>query len=370
MEILLLIAVIASAASGLYVAVAFKVFTRLVDDAARDTAEKIEAAIAALHEHAKAITKDLGGNRQLAARLETDSGELRQQVQAISDELRWNREVAGHLDTASGELRQQVEAIASELRHDRELAARLETANGELQHQIQAIADELRQNRELARHLDEQAVARQAGFGKNLARLDHRVAEAGESLTRQSLRIAEIYRYVIRRETLASDSAENDLLLLAMLEAESYADSKGWGERPLLYALTAPSSPVAADDELADGTGGARPDALVPVEQEPLPDGDLADVLAGIQWPADVVGCVLVTELAALPPGNESDGPVGPPAPGEWASTRPDGRPARLTVGVRKGGVHMCGLRVKGEDEMQVRNEMAAELVAVLLGTF
>jgi len=122
--------------------------------------------------------------------------------------------------------------------------------------------------------------------------------------------------------------------------------------------------------ELADGTGGARPDALVPVEQEPLPDGDLADVLAGIQWPADVVGCVLVTELAALPPGNESDGPVGPPAPGEWASTRPDGRPARLTVGVRKGGVHMCGLRVKGEDEMQVRNEMAAELVAVLLGTF
>ncbi len=30
----------------------------------------------------------------------------------------------------------------------------------------------------------------------------------------------------------------------------------------------------------------------------------------------------------------------------------------------------MCGLRIKGEDEVQVRNEMADDLVAALLGTF
>ena len=155
-----------------------------------------------------------------------------------------------------------------------------------------------------------------------------------------------------------------------MLEAESYVGGKGWGERPHLYALTAPASTVAADRELADGISGARPDALVLVEQERLPDGDLVEVLAGIQWPADVVGCVLVTELAALPPRNEGDGPIDPLASGQWASPRPDGRPARLIVGVRRSGGHMCGLRIKGEDEMQVRNEMAGDLVAALLGTF
>ena len=82
MEILLLIAIIASAASGLYVAVAFNTratqnFTPLVNDAAKDTAEKIEAVSGELQEHMKAITNDLRGNRQLTARLETDSGELR-----------------------------------------------------------------------------------------------------------------------------------------------------------------------------------------------------------------------------------------------------------------------------------------------------
>ena len=350
MEILLLIAVIASAASGLYVAVAFNTratqnFTPLVNDAAKDTAEKIDAVSGELQEHMKAITNDLRGNRQLAARLETDSGELREQVQAIADEL-------GRNDVDLN-VQQQVAAITSELRHDRELAARLEAASGELQQRVQAIADELRRNREQAKYLDEQTGARQAQFGEDLARLDHRVAEVGESLSQQSTRIAEIYRYVIRRETRAGDSAESDLLLLAMLEAESYVGGKGWGERPHLYALTAPTSTVAADREPADGISGARPDALVLVEQERLPDGDLAEVLAGIQWPADVVGCVLVTELAALPPRNEGGGPIDPLASGEWASTRPDGRPARLIVGVRKSGGHMCGLRIKGEDEMQ-----------------
>jgi hypothetical protein len=366
MEILLLIAVIASAASGLYVAVRFNTratqnFTPLVNDAARDTAGKIEAVGGELRQHVQAIAGDVQGNRRLTARLETESRELRQQLQAITDELRRNTELARRLDTASGELRQLVEAIASELRLDGELATRLEAVNGELQQRVQAITDELRRDREQARQVGEQAGTRQAGFGRDLARLDHRVAGVSESLTEQSSRIAEIYRYVIRRETQAGGSSQGDLLLLAMLEAESFVDGKGWGGRPHLYALTMQTSTVAADHELAD--------ALVPVEQGPLPDGDLAEALAGIRWPADVVGCVLVTELAALPPGGDGDAPVDPLAAGQWASSHPDGRPARLTVGVRQGGGHMCGLRVKG-DEMQVRNEMAGDLVAALLGTF
>ena len=368
MEILLLIAIIVSAASGLYVAVAFNTratqkFTPLVNAAAKSTDKKIEAVSGELQKHMKAITSELRENRKLTARLEEDSEELRKQVQAIADELRRNRDLITHVDAASGEIKQEIAAISGELRLERELATRRVTANGELQQQVQAIAKQ-------TGHLNEQIGAQQAQFGKDLARLDHRVAEVGESLTQQSTRIAEIYRYVIRRETRAGNSAESDLLLLAMLEAESYVGGKGWGERPHLYALTAPTSAVAAEQEPVDGINGARPDALVPVEHERLPDGDLAEVLAGIQWPADVVGCVLVTELAALPPGNEGDGPIDPLASGEWASTQPDGRPARLIVGVHKSGGHMCGLRIKGEDEMQVRNEMAGDLVAVLQGTF
>lgn len=338
MEILLLIAVIASAASGLYVAATFNTrakqnFAPLINETAKNVVEKIEAVGGELQQHMQTITDDLQGNSRLTARLETESGELRQQLQVITDELRRHRELARHLGTASGELRQQVDTIASELRRDREQA----------------------------KQLGEQIGTRQAGFGRDLARLDHRVAEVSESITQQSSQIAETYRYVIRRETQAGSSSQSDLLL-AMLEAESYVDGKGWGERPHLYALTAQTSAVAADHEVAD--------ALVPVEQGRLPDGDLAEVLAGIRWPADVVGCVLVTELAALPPGSEGDAPVDALAAGQWMSSHPDGRPARLTVAVRQGGGHMCGLRVKGEDEMQVLNEMAGDLVAALLGTF
>ena len=368
MEILLLIAIIASAASGLYVAVTFntratKNFTPLVNTATKNTDAKIEAARRDLQKDMKAITNELRENRQLTARLEKGSGELRQHVQAIADELRRSRDLVQHLDAASGEIKQEIATISGELRLERELATRRVTANGELQQRVQAIAEQ-------TKYLNEQIGARQAQLGKDMARLDHRVAEIGESLTQQSTRIAEIYRYVIRRETRAGNSADSDLLLLAMLEAESYVDGKGWGERPHLYALTAPTSAVAAEQEPVDGINGARPDALVPVEHERLPDGDLAEVLAGIQWPADVVGCVLVTELAALPPRNEGDGPIDPLESGEWASTQPDGRPARLTIGVWKGGGHMCGLRIKGEDEMHVRNEMAGDLLAALLGTF
>jgi hypothetical protein len=115
---------------------------------------------------------------------------------------------------------------------------------------------------------------------------------------------------------------------------------------------------------------GARPGALVPVEQDRLPDGDLTTALAGVRWPADVVGCVLVTELAARPPGSAGGALVDAPAAAHWTSTHPDGRPARLTVGVSRSGEHVCGLRIKGEDEMRVRNEMARDLVAALLGTF
>ena len=135
---------------------------------------------------------------------------------------------------------------------------------------------------------------------------------------------------------------------------------KGWGERPHLYALTEPTSPEPRTVSALTRCSGARPDALVPVEQERLPDGDLVDGPRGIHWPADVVGCVLVTEL--VDPAAEKRGRSRPSTRSRRGNGRALGRtdvPARLVVGVRRSGEHMCGLRIKGEDDVQVRNEMA-----------
>jgi hypothetical protein len=321
MEILLLITIIVVGAAALYVAATFNARTRqnfgpLMDDAARKISRNIEIASGELRGQFQVIADELRRNGAAAERLETASGELRQQLQAITDELRRSRELAGRLTTASEEQQQ-----------------RLETASGELRQQLQAREDQLR---------------------TALAQLDQRVAGIGESLAQQITRISGIYRYFLRQETRDGSSAENDSLLLAMLEAESYVDDMGWGRWPQLYALTDQSST----------------DALIPVAHERLPEGDLIEVLAGIHWPADVVGCVLVIELAALPPRSEHDAPVDADAAGQWASARPDGRPARLAVGVCRSGEHKCGLRVKGEDEIQVRTELAGDLVTALLATF
>ena len=334
MEILLLIAIIAVGASGLYVAATFnartkKNFAPLMDDAAKNIAGRIEAA----------------------------SREQGQQVQAIAGELQRTTELVRHLEAASRERGQQVQAVTDELRRNGELVRHLEAASGELRWQVQAVTDELRQDRELIKQSGEQIQTRQNQLGRDLALLDHRVAELRESLAQQSTRISRIYRYVMRQETQDGSTAENDSLLLAMLEAESYVDDKGWDGRPHLYALT-------------EKTSNARPAALIPVEHERLPDGDLIEVLAGIHWPADVAGCVLVTELAALPPRSEEDAPVDALAAGQWTSTHPDGRSARLAVGVCRSGEHACGLRIKGEDGLQVRTGLAADLVTALLGTF
>lgn len=330
MEILLLIAIIAVGASALYVAATFnarsrKNFSPLMGDAAKDISHEIEVA----------------------------SGELRQEIQAIAPDLQQNRELIRYLETANGELRQQMRAIADELRQ-----------------YMRAIADELRRNRELVNQLDEQTGMRQDQLGRDMALLHNRVAELGESLAQQSTRLARIHSYAMRQEMLADSSAKEVALLLAMVEAESHVDIKGWGGPPHLYALTEKTSTAAADRELAAEPRDGRPDALVPVEYEPLPDGDLIEVLAGIRWPADVVGCVLVTELAALPHRVEEDVPVDPGATGQWTDPHPDGRPARLAVGVCKTGEQKCGLRIKGEDDIQVRTELAEELVAALLDTF
>jgi hypothetical protein len=273
--------------------------------------------------------------------IEAASKDLKQQIQASTGQL---EAVTRKDPVTNGELSQQIRAVTDGL-----------------QREIRAITGELQRNRELADRID----TRQVQLGKDLSEADRRVAQLSESLARQGAQLTAIYSYAKSQGKLTGTSREIDQLMLAMLEAESHVDGKGWGTPPHLFALTERMPPGPADHEHSAGT----PDALIPVTHE-LPDGDLVEALASTHWPEDVVGCVLVTELTDLPARGGDDAPIDPVAAGQWASARPDGRPARLTVGVRRNGEHVCGFRVKGEHDVQVRADIAGDIVTALLGTF
>jgi hypothetical protein len=304
MEILILIAVIATGASALYMAYTFK--------------NHIEKHVAPL--------------------LERVPQDARNQIEAASKDL-----------VTNGELRQQVWTMTDGLKRE-----------------IRAIADERQQDSELASRLSDRIATRQDQIREDLLRADHRVAQLGESLARQGAQLTAIHGYARNQGRQTGTSQEPDQLVLAMFEAESDVDGKGWGIPPHLYALTERPPPASADHEHSAGT----PDVLIPVPHQ-LPDGDLAEALAGIHWPEDVAGCVLVAELTDLPAEGERDAPIDPVAAGQWTSTCPDGRPARLTVGVRRNGEHACGFRAQGDDDIQIRTDMTVgSIVTALFRTF
>jgi hypothetical protein len=317
MEMLILIAVIATGTSALYVAYTFKKY------AERDADPLIQRTLQAARTQTGAASED-----------------LRRQIQANTTRL---DAMARNAPVTTGELEQQVQAVTAAL-----------------QRELQSITTELRQDREAAAQLANRIDTRQAQLAKDLSEANRRVAQLGESLARQAAQLTAIYS----QGRLTGPSAEMNQLTLAMLEAESHVDSKGWGTLPHLFALTEWMPAGLADHELSAGT----PDALILVPHK-LPDGDLAAALASIHWPEDVVGCVLVTELTDLP-ARKDGAPVDQVAARHWASARPDGGPARLAVSVGRNGEHVCGFRVKGEHDVQTRADIGSDVVNVLRGTF
>jgi hypothetical protein len=347
MEILLLVTLVAVAASVLYVAVKFnqraeQAIRPLVDAAAKAHSESIKA---------------------------TD--DLKQQLETVASQLRRSRdETLDRLDRVDGRV-----SSLSKLPADLETLKRLGESVGGRQ-------DEL--NRELLQ-LDQRLTELGQGLGRQLDRLEHadgrlpdlsilaqldqRLAQFGEELGQQNFMVTKVYNHAKRQEARAISSREAQTasspimgsLVLAMLDAEDHADRRGWGDPPNLYALTEESSPEMPDSE---------PGGFVLVEQQHPPDGDLIEAFANVHWPEDVVGCVLVTELRKLPSEVMEDAPVDPEMVGQWASPHPDGRPARVVVAVHRDGPYTCGLHIKGEDDVQIRTELAPALVTALRGTF
>ena len=145
----------------------------------------------------------------------------------------------------------------------------------------------------------------------------------------------------------------------------------GRQQKPRLYALTRRSEldwvdPGALPVQVRD----APQAALIPVEQDELPEGNPAEVLAGIRWPEAVEGCVLVTELVILPPVARDALPGEAAAAQRWGSGYEGRREGRLAVGVLRSGLYACCLQLRGEEGFLTGDDLADDVVTDLLATF
>jgi hypothetical protein len=141
----------------------------------------------------------------------------------------------------------------------------------------------------------------------------------------------------------------------AVREIERHAAEGDWDAPPRIYALVATVDLLSRHPDvgarlLADDTQAAG--ELTPVEQEALPEDEpLEDVLAGIGWPPEVLGCALVVERLVLPPGAEDEAPTEKIAVESWAAVHPDREEVRMVVGVLRDGSNACALRLRSHDE-------------------
>lgn len=166
----------------------------------------------------------------------------------------------------------------------------------------------------------------------------------------------------------------------ATREVEDFLSEVGWDQPTQLFALVLTIELVAAEPDLAERLPAAE--GLTPIAQEPLDNEDLADTLAGIFWPDEVIGCALAQEIVVLPPEAEAelDKAVADVGADELnqvavrvAQQHPDRRDARLVVGVLRSGQYCCLLRLKGTDdtpdELVEHPDLAPNMVNALLRT-
>lgn len=169
-------------------------------------------------------------------------------------------------------------------------------------------------------------------------------------------------------------------LPVAVREVEDFLSEAGWDQQTQLFALVPTIELVAAEPDLAERLPAAE--GLTPVAQEPLTDDDLAETLAGIFWPDEVIGCALAQEIVVLPPEAEAelDRAVADVDADELnqvavrvAQRHPDRREARLVVGVLRSGQYCCLLRLRGTDEapgeLVEHPDLAPNMVNALLRT-
>jgi hypothetical protein len=161
-------------------------------------------------------------------------------------------------------------------------------------------------------------------------------------------------------------------------EVEDFVASGGWDQPTQLFALVPTEELLAQQPELAGQLDAAS--TLTPIAQDPLPSEDLADALAGIEWPDAVQGCAIAQEIVVLPPDVEAELPDGSNEAEDTevlrrvAAAHPLRREARLVAAVLRDGSAACVLRVREsgvdvEEEVVEHPELAPNLTRALLQT-
>jgi hypothetical protein len=166
---------------------------------------------------------------------------------------------------------------------------------------------------------------------------------------------------------------EREALQETLLELERHVAQSGWDQPPQLYALAGAAELLAQEPALADSLGLSDPaqaEGLIPIEQDPLPDGPLDESLSRIGWSDEVLGCALVQEVMLLPPAAEETMPEQLDVLG-WVAGHPERREARLVVAVLRDGSRVCAVRLRGEseEELMVGEDLAPNLADALLAT-
>lgn len=161
-----------------------------------------------------------------------------------------------------------------------------------------------------------------------------------------------------------------DVLTSAVVQTAQHEAVSDWDGLPRLYALVKRAALDPLSQDAPEQVRAASAEALIPIEQAP-PEGELAEFLAGIHWPTEVAGCVLVTEVRVVPAAGEDKTPLSVPGTGQ--AGQPATRQARLTVGVvrenERAARHMCCLQFPGGEDLLMGPDLADDLVKALIGT-
>jgi hypothetical protein len=164
-----------------------------------------------------------------------------------------------------------------------------------------------------------------------------------------------------------------------VVEAEEHVNELGWDQPGRLFALASTVELAAEQPELAAELGitsgaAGRPPLFTAVEQElESAEEPLEELLSRIEWPDAVHGAVAVVHRLVLPPEAEPEVPDDPMDAGAYALAHPQHHEVRMGVGVVRGGMAHCVIRIRaadveGESVLQGR-DLVPGLVSVLRAT-
>jgi hypothetical protein len=141
-----------------------------------------------------------------------------------------------------------------------------------------------------------------------------------------------------------------------VLDLEEHVASAGWDQPPQLFALVETADLLRREPQLAGqlGAGSVEPGALTPVDQGELPEHrTLDELLAGITWPAEVLGAAIVVERLMVPPSAEGAMPQDEGEALAWLAAHPERQEVRIVAGVLRDGAREAALRMRAHDDAQ-----------------